>query len=237
MENRTKMKRRYSKQQRRTMILEAALICFAQKGYNGATTKDIAAQANVSEALLYKHFSNKMAIYKALNDFCTEEGGVVGSIIINQENSIFAFISSVYFLMYVVVFATPPKRKYKNFSHRLFAYSILEDGQLIERFHETSILPCIAAINQYYNYLKSQDNIVVTCASTQNLIWCVYSVAAMMTIFDLSDKHLAYEGNLKEAFHDAVIFSLRGLGLKEKIINEHYQSQKLEQYIEQLFEN
>ena len=229
------MKKRYSKQQRRTMILEAALICFAHKGYNGATTKDIATQADVSEALLYKHFPNKMAIYEAINDFCIEEGSEVGSIVLKQENSIFAFISSVYFLMYVVVFATPLKRKYKGISHRLFVYSILEDGQLIEKFHHSSVLPCIKAIHQYYEYLRSQNHIAKTTASIDNLIWCVYSVAAMMTIFDLSDKELAFTGDVKGAFHDAVIFALRGLGLKEQVIHDYYKPQQLQNYIEDLF--
>ncbi|BBM84391.1 TetR/AcrR family transcriptional regulator [Candidatus Uabimicrobium amorphum] len=229
------MKKRYSKQQRRTMILEAALICFAHKGYNGTTTKDIATQADVSEALLYKHFPNKMAIYAAINDFCIEEGSEVGSIVLKQKNSIFAFISSVYFLMYVVVFATPLKRKYKGISHRLFVYSILEDGQLIEKFHHSSVLPCIQAIRQYYKYLKSQNHITETTAAVDNLIWCVYSVAAMMTIFDLSDKELAFEGSIKNSFHDAVIFALRGLGLKEQVIRDHYEPQQLQDYIEDLF--
>jgi len=46
----------------RTRILQAALGLFARQGYEGTTTKDLAAAAHVAEGTLFRHFSNKKAI-------------------------------------------------------------------------------------------------------------------------------------------------------------------------------
>ena len=46
----------------RTRILNAALHLFAHKGFDGTTTKELAAKAQVAEGTLFRHFSNKKAI-------------------------------------------------------------------------------------------------------------------------------------------------------------------------------
>ncbi len=46
----------------RSRILQAALHLFAAKGYEGTTTKDLAAAANIAEGTLFRHFANKKAI-------------------------------------------------------------------------------------------------------------------------------------------------------------------------------
>jgi len=44
---------------RKERILREALLLFAEKGYMDTSTKNIAQQAGVSEALIFKHFGNK----------------------------------------------------------------------------------------------------------------------------------------------------------------------------------
>jgi AcrR family transcriptional regulator len=46
----------------REKILEAALILFSKKGFLGAATKEIAAEAGVAEVTLFRHFSTKDAL-------------------------------------------------------------------------------------------------------------------------------------------------------------------------------
>ncbi len=46
----------------RTRILKAAQKLFAHQGYDGTTTRDLAASAGVAEGTLFRHFANKKAI-------------------------------------------------------------------------------------------------------------------------------------------------------------------------------
>jgi AcrR family transcriptional regulator len=51
--------KRLPAKERRKSILKAAERCVARKGYYSATTADIAAEAGVTEPVLYQHFKNK----------------------------------------------------------------------------------------------------------------------------------------------------------------------------------
>jgi TetR/AcrR family transcriptional regulator len=51
---------------RRTQLLDTALTVFSQKGFDGATTKEIAAAAGVTEAVIFRHFPSKQALYQAV---------------------------------------------------------------------------------------------------------------------------------------------------------------------------
>jgi TetR/AcrR family transcriptional regulator len=57
---------RMSAPDRRTQLIEIALTVFSRKGFNGTTTKEIAAQAGVTEAMIFRHFPNKAALYQAV---------------------------------------------------------------------------------------------------------------------------------------------------------------------------
>jgi AcrR family transcriptional regulator len=49
---------------RRKQLLAASIVVFARNGYHGATTRAIAREAGVAEALLYRYFTNKQALFK-----------------------------------------------------------------------------------------------------------------------------------------------------------------------------
>lgn len=53
---------------RKRQLLESAARCFAQHGYRGTTTAMIAAEAGVSEPIIYRHFRNKHDLFIALID-------------------------------------------------------------------------------------------------------------------------------------------------------------------------
>ena len=55
-----------SARERQASIIIAAAALFAQKGFNGTTTREIAKTAGISEALLYRYFPTKRALYAAI---------------------------------------------------------------------------------------------------------------------------------------------------------------------------
>jgi len=64
--------RRLTAQERRTDLLEAAVIEFAEHGYHGTRTADIAARAGVSQPYVYALFPDKRALFLACHDRTTE---------------------------------------------------------------------------------------------------------------------------------------------------------------------
>jgi AcrR family transcriptional regulator len=54
------------KHDRRQDILTAAMELFAKKGFRGTTTRDLATQAEINEAIIFRHFKNKEELYSAI---------------------------------------------------------------------------------------------------------------------------------------------------------------------------
>jgi TetR/AcrR family transcriptional regulator, repressor for uid operon len=53
---------------RPTQILDAALVCFAKRGFHQASMHDISTEAGISVGLIYRYFENKDAVISAMAD-------------------------------------------------------------------------------------------------------------------------------------------------------------------------
>src|SRR5437879_4002667 len=51
---------------RRTQILDAAVVCFAKRGFHQASMHDISTEAGISVGLIYRYFQNKEAVISAM---------------------------------------------------------------------------------------------------------------------------------------------------------------------------
>src|SRR5687767_9714514 len=60
--------------ERRSQILQVAIRLFSQCGFSGTTTKEIAREAGVSEAMVFRHFATKSELYHAILDRKACEG-------------------------------------------------------------------------------------------------------------------------------------------------------------------
>jgi TetR/AcrR family transcriptional regulator len=60
---------RLSGPERREQLLQVAIDLFSRKGFNGTTTREIAAAAGVTEAIIFRHFETKEDLYTAIIDY------------------------------------------------------------------------------------------------------------------------------------------------------------------------
>jgi AcrR family transcriptional regulator len=51
---------------KRQDIIKAAIEVFARNGFRGTTTRDLAAHAEVNEAIIFRHFNTKQELYRAI---------------------------------------------------------------------------------------------------------------------------------------------------------------------------
>jgi TetR/AcrR family transcriptional regulator len=59
---------RLSAGKRREQLIQVAVDLFSRKGFNGTTTREIAAAAGVTEAIIFRHFATKEQLYTAIID-------------------------------------------------------------------------------------------------------------------------------------------------------------------------
>jgi TetR/AcrR family transcriptional regulator len=58
---------------RRAQIVEVARSLFSKKGFRGTTTREIAEEAAISEATIFKHFKCKKDLYAAIIEMCCND--------------------------------------------------------------------------------------------------------------------------------------------------------------------
>ncbi len=121
--------------ERRQQILMTAVELFSQRGFKGTTTKEIARAAGVSEAMVFRHFENKDALYDAILDTKGCQDGVrrfpweqneTLKLAISQKDDFAVF--------YNIALDALNKHQADEAFMRLLFYSALEEHDLAERF-------------------------------------------------------------------------------------------------------
>src|SRR5215211_1792471 len=64
---------RKTKEERREAVLDAAVEVFAQYGFSGASTEEIAAKAGISQPYVFRLFGTKKELFKAVIGRCFRE--------------------------------------------------------------------------------------------------------------------------------------------------------------------
>ena len=59
---------------KRQDIIKAAIEVFAKNGFRGTTTRDLAAHADVNEAIIFRHFNTKQELYRAILEEKVSQG-------------------------------------------------------------------------------------------------------------------------------------------------------------------
>jgi AcrR family transcriptional regulator len=59
-------RRRLTAEERREKILDAALEVFSERGFAAATTRELAARAGITEAIIYRHFRSKEEVLRGV---------------------------------------------------------------------------------------------------------------------------------------------------------------------------
>ncbi|MBK6750130.1 MAG: TetR/AcrR family transcriptional regulator [Pyrinomonadaceae bacterium] len=136
--------------ERREQILQTAVNLFSQRGFKGTTTKEIARVAGVSEAMVFRHFENKDALYGAILDtkgcqdgvhrFPWEENEVLKAAIEQKDD---------FAVFYNIAFDALKKHQADEGFMRLLFYSALEEHELAERFFHEFIEKIYQFIGSY----------------------------------------------------------------------------------------
>src|SRR5882724_1715174 len=204
---------RLEHEERRRGIVEAAVPLFARKGFAGTTTKEIAEAAHVSEALVYKHFPSKAALYEAIVRLGCQ-GDPALERIAQLEASTGTLINMVHFMVrHFVVNGSGPSEMGTRL--RLVVNSFLEDGEYgrlafdwVFSFVYPKIAECLRAA-------EAAGDLADVPIAFENRFWFGQHVAAMMAYVRMPGRcTVPYSGDTEALINEAAWFILRGFGIK-----------------------
>jgi AcrR family transcriptional regulator len=134
----TTKRKRVSAADRRDQILNVAQVLFAKQGFRGTTTRQIADQAQVNEAILFRHFRSKEALYWAVLDQLSRERNSRGNLqaLIAERVRNGKPEADEQFFAAIAEGILERSRRDPTFL-RLFLFSALERHSLSQRFFRT----------------------------------------------------------------------------------------------------
>jgi TetR/AcrR family transcriptional regulator len=194
---------------RHRQLLRSAIDCVARNGFGGTKTKDIAAAAGVSEAILFRHFATKEDLYHAILDMKEGQGdGKGGKRLMQQMEECAALRDDA------GVFGAIARAIFTSFRedpafHRLVLYAMLEGHLMASLFHKRlgagfqDFLRRYVVLRQAEGAFRAGDPELVLTFAVGTVVHC----ATGKYIFGLKKSATADE----EAVKQLVGFVLRGL--------------------------
>lgn len=212
---------------RRRQIVEAAMPLFARKGFDGITTREIAAAAGVSEGLVFRHFPTKAALYQDIFQL----GRLVDPDLMRLASlppSTDTLILITYAMVHHLVLGVLGKRELMMTRLRLVLHSMIEDGEYA-RIHfaeiERQFLPV------YTDSLRAAEqagDVRPGGPAPANRMWFGAHVAAQIAYGRLSSGGVfPYQGDLEVVVAEAARFILWGIGLRDEIVAAPFDLQRL----------
>jgi AcrR family transcriptional regulator len=223
-----KVTAKLSSEERRAAIVKAVRRLFAEKGFDGTTTRELAAAAGVSEALLFKHFPNKEALYEAMQLSCLNDEDR------DRYERLSALEPSASTLVLMVHFLVSLKLKSRAtddelaLTHRLMVRSLTEDGDFARL-----LLACLAEcwvpkVEECLKAAAAAGEAARGPVSPTAGAWFTHHLAAAVMLFALPERPVVEFGVPRDKLvEQAVWFALRGLGLKEETIKRYYNPKAL----------
>jgi AcrR family transcriptional regulator len=137
------MGRRMTADGRRGQILQGAMELFAEKGFRGTTTREIAQRLGISEALMFKYYPTKEALYRAIIQKRTDGSEEMlfpkEAVQAKDDRQVFTAIAS-----YLI-----SKNTEDPVFMRLIQYSALEGHELSRIFFETHAMEKTKLLSDY----------------------------------------------------------------------------------------
>jgi AcrR family transcriptional regulator len=205
---------------RRQLILGAAKRCFARNGFAGTTTKSVAAAAAISEALLFKHFPSKAALYaEILAEECEADPALAH--LLGMEPSTAALVELMRSMVrhFLGIADGPDIEEAQRL--RLMVTSHLDDGEFARLLYakvEKLIGPMFVASLEAA--IASGDASRIGCEPV-NLFWFAHHTvltAAMTRLPAVPCLAYVEGGGLERQLCE---FLLRGIGLHDAAIVAH----------------
>ncbi len=209
--------------QRRAEILKAVRKVFVEKGFHGTTTRELAKAAGVSEALLYKHFPSKKAIFSAIQQSCF---GKERAEIIKRLQAMHPSTQNLVFLVHYL-FSQLFDQRFSNDDVQamihLMLRSVMDEGDFARFAFKQGPLHWVLKVEQCLKAAIAAGDAADGGDIAKLGGWFAHHLAGMIMINLLQAKPVInYRASQKKLQEQAVLFTLRGMGLKENAIRRYY---------------
>lgn len=205
---------RLAARHRREHILRSALPLFAQRGFHGVSTKEIAAAAAVSEALIFKHFPTKRDIYHGLYAYCTRTVELDAARIEALPVETASAARVLYFVLRSIFIGHHAESLP---TYRLFCHSCLDDGEFAALLlHSQAVRAAAAKFSACLEAGRRTGDIATVATPPVRLFWLARNIASHVFLHQLPARPaVRYGTSAQTLLRETIAFTLRGVGFSE----------------------
>ena len=211
-------RKRISGTERKGLIIAAAREVFARAGYEAAKTLEIARAAKVSEALVYRHFPSKEALYRAVLRQTIREQDENLAALRMQAPSTAGLIATLttYFRV-----AAGLEQEQINYRFRLMLGSLAGDGNYASLIYRRSQRMLTESVGEALANAREAGDLLGQELSTATTSMFIEHIGTMMSALHALPNSPPY-GEAGEALvRQAVWFCCRGIGFTDEAIARH----------------
>ncbi len=202
---------------------------FAEKGFDGTTTRALADAAGVSEALLFKHFPNKEALFSAMKLSLNHQDLDKFERITGLEPSISALVLMVHFLASRLIEGWTSCEDEPAIQTRLVLRSLAQDGEFARLSMQRVRCEWVPKVAECVKAAVAAGDAYEGAVCPNLAAWFTHHLAHMVMMELLpANPAVDYGVSRRTLVEQAVWFCLRGMGIKEEAIRRHYNPQALE---------
>ncbi len=228
--------RRMTAKERRQSILLAAAPVIAESGLHGASVKNIAEAAGVSEALLYKHFPSKQALYDETLATAREFSRFTIARFATLTPSTESFVLLTYATIDFILFGFPGREAHEQGAARLVLQSLLGDGTYARTIFADTAASWMDYVMASYTAAVAAGDIVKMEIEPAQRFRFVQQLGMALRISHLPEPPaIDHHGSKRELVNNATLFSLRGVGVTDRAIAEYFQPASLAKMLSDLF--
>jgi AcrR family transcriptional regulator len=215
--------------ERRQAIICAVRRVFAEKGFHGTTTRELAEASGVSEALLFKHFPNKEELYLAMQRFCcSEQDPEKLERIKALEPSTSTLVLIVHLMVSKTIGGICSGNEDALIHHRLMMRSLMEDGEFARLFFQRSLSCWMAKVEECLEASAAAgESIGSPVLPRLGAIFARHLAKIIMLSLMPATPIVDYEVPREKLIEQAVWFSLRGMGVRDEAILRYYNPEGL----------
>jgi AcrR family transcriptional regulator len=218
-----------SGEERRAAIIQAARRVFAEKGFHGTTTRALADAAGVSEALLFKHFPNKEALFSAMQlSCCRAQDHNKFERLHALEPSASTLAVIVHFMVSRALCGWGSEDDELSVQNRLMLRSLAEDGEFARLALRGLAEHWVPKVAECLKAAVAAGEALAGPVRANSCAWFAHHLPAIIATHLLpAQPTVDYGLSRDKLVEQAVWFLLRGMGLKEEVIERHYNPKAL----------
>ena len=227
---------RMTAEQRKQAIVRAAASVIAQAGVRGASVRGIAEAAGVSEALLYKHFPSKQALYAETLAVARESSKFTIDRFATLTPSTESFVLLTYATIRFTLFGFPGRGANEEGTARLLFQSLLDDGSLARTVLGDTAANWMEYVLASYEAAIDEGDVAELPIEAEHRFRFVQQLGMALRLSHLPDPPaFAYSGTKHRLADQAALFSLRGVGVTSEAIHKYFKPEKLQAILDSLF--